>query len=133
MIKNNPTLLYISRANSQRRKIKNEEKLKKTLENLGIITIQLENLSLEQQIKTIYNARLIISTHGAGLTNLIFAQPGTKVIEFIPRKRFTQHYIKISTILNLQHFVIKYKGDYNDNLKININKFELFLRHIIRN
>lgn len=131
MIKNSPTYIYVSRVSSKVRKIKNEKEFKHSLEKFGIKTVKLEKENFEQQVNLFYNARLIISTHGAGLTNLTFAQPGTKVIEFIPEKRFAKHYVNISNILNLKHYIIQYKGDSNYNLKVNINNFELFLSRIM--
>ena len=41
--------------------------------------------SAEETMKMFYNARIIIGPHGAGLTNMLFARPGTFIIEGICR------------------------------------------------
>jgi capsular polysaccharide biosynthesis protein len=38
-------------------------------------------LSLSQQVEAFSNAEIILGPHGAGLTNIMFCNPGTKVIE----------------------------------------------------
>ena len=43
--------------------------------------IKLSELSFNEQIKIFNEAKIIIGSHGAGLTNLIFCEPSTKVIE----------------------------------------------------
>lgn len=131
MVKDATQYVYISRVNSKSRKIINETEFDNVLKRLGIKNIRLEFENFEQQVRLIHNAKLIISPHGAGLTNLIFAQPGTKVIEFIPEKRFSKHFIKISSILNLTHIIIRYKGDSKHNFKVNVEKFESFIRKFI--
>ena len=47
----------------------------------GWETVALENLSIREQIKTFAEASHVLAAHGAGLVNLLWCQPGTKVIE----------------------------------------------------
>ena len=44
--------------------------------------VQLEKLPIAEQMQLFAEAKYIISPHGAGLTNLLWSQPGPKVIEF---------------------------------------------------
>jgi hypothetical protein len=46
--------------------------------------IELEGLTLQDQIKYFYNAEKIISIHGSGLVWLNFCKENTKVIEIVP-------------------------------------------------
>lgn len=46
--------------------------------------IELEGLTLSEQIKYFYNAEKIISIHGSGLVWLNFCKENTKVIEIVP-------------------------------------------------
>jgi capsular polysaccharide biosynthesis protein len=39
--------------------------------------------SFEETLKIFYNAVLIVGPHGAGLSNMLFSQPGTIVLEII--------------------------------------------------
>jgi hypothetical protein len=47
----------------------------------GFETIELSNYSVADQMKIFDSATHVVSTHGAGLVNLLWCQQGTKVIE----------------------------------------------------
>jgi capsular polysaccharide biosynthesis protein len=74
-------LLYVSREKARVRRIKNEKELLGVLAPLGFECVDLADLSVSEQISLFSRARLVISPHGAGLTNLLFSRPGTKLIE----------------------------------------------------
>ncbi|WP_422012288.1 glycosyltransferase family 61 protein [Reyranella sp.] len=76
--------IYISRLDSLRRKMSNEEDLIKALEKLGVQHVSMTGQTLEQQMGLISNARLIVAPHGAGLTNILYATPGTHLYELFP-------------------------------------------------
>lgn len=71
--------IYISRSGS--RKLLNEAELEKPLVEAGYKIVQLEKLSVLDQMLLFKNARSIIAPHGAGLSNLVFTQ--AKVLELV--------------------------------------------------
>jgi capsular polysaccharide biosynthesis protein len=78
--------LYISRNKAPMRRIVNEEEVFKLLESYNFERVYCEDLSFEEQIELFGEAEVILSPHGADLTNMVFAPPGTQVIElFSPR------------------------------------------------
>lgn len=77
-------LLYVSRNDSGMRRILNEEQLLPGLRDLGFNIVMPAELSLLEQLLLFRNARVIVSAHGAGLTNLLFSQPGTSLVEIFP-------------------------------------------------
>jgi capsular polysaccharide biosynthesis protein len=44
----------------------------------------LEEITLEEQISADQGAEIVIGAHGAGLTNIIFCNPGAKVLQIVP-------------------------------------------------
>ncbi|BDG70201.1 hypothetical protein Rmf_01300 [Roseomonas fluvialis] len=76
--------IFITRADSARRPALNEKMLAAALTQRGYRAVALGAMSLVAQIATIRRARHIVALHGAGLTHLIFAQPGCRVIEIFP-------------------------------------------------
>ena len=78
-----PRRFYIDRRNSPNRPLVNEGEIIDALAGAGIIPIRLETLSLSAQAALFRQAELIVAPHGAGLTNLVFAPPGCRVVELV--------------------------------------------------
>ena len=53
-----------------------------------------------------YHARQIVSVHGAGLTNLVFAQPNTRVVEIFPPDLLEPIYFQIATLFDLHYELV---------------------------
>jgi capsular polysaccharide biosynthesis protein len=60
-------------------------------------------MSMPDQILLFQSAEFIISPHGAGLANLLFCEPGTKVIELMPVAEMRPFFWMISDKLDLVH------------------------------
>jgi capsular polysaccharide biosynthesis protein len=73
--------IYLSRRKATQRKLINEEEVINLLKEYEFSILELEQYSLDQQISLMHNAEIFVSMHGAGLTNMIFCKPGTKVLE----------------------------------------------------
>ena len=65
--------IFISRRKALGRRISNENEVLEALKPLGFTAYLLEEMSYIQQVKLFAQAKIIIAPHGAGLTNLIFA------------------------------------------------------------
>lgn len=77
-------LLYISRRDTSRRVLANEAELEDRLAALGVAPLIFTKMPLAEQIEAVRAARLIIAPHGAGLSHLITARPGTEILELMP-------------------------------------------------
>lgn len=73
--------IFISRENARRRRIANEPALWAELERRGFSKLRLEELTWAEQIAAFSAAKIVVAPHGAGLANLVFSSPGTRVIE----------------------------------------------------
>jgi len=74
-------LIYISRTKSDKRKITNEEELLPILHSYGFETVYCETLTLKEQVELFFETKVLIGNHGAGLTNMLFMQKKTAVLE----------------------------------------------------
>lgn len=77
--------VYLSREGARRRRVLNEGELWATLQPAGFVKVRLEDLTWPQQINAFRHAKVIVAPHGAGLANLAFCAPGTRVIELFNR------------------------------------------------
>ncbi|GAA3408545.1 DUF563 domain-containing protein [Paenibacillus hodogayensis] len=73
--------LYISRANTGKRRVLNEAELLPVLKRFGFDVVTPEHLPLDRQIELFASAEVIAGPHGSGLTNMVFSPPGTTVVE----------------------------------------------------
>ena len=70
----------------------------------GWETVVLENMTIKEQFKTFAEATHILAAHGAGLVNLLWCQPNTKIIEIQdPKMLHKKVYPILSHHLNLKH------------------------------
>ncbi len=83
--------IYISRGKADKRRIVNETKLFERLEQLGFKKYVLEDMTLDEQIELFYDAETVVSPHGAGLTNIIYADK-ISVFEIFPQQRIKPSY-----------------------------------------
>lgn len=96
-------LLIISRRKAARRRILNEELLNKALFPLGFREVILEEHTIQEQARLFASAHTIIATHGAALTNLVFASPGAQVIELFAPSRTYNNFQVLSHLMGLNY------------------------------
>lgn len=77
--------IYVTRgAAANNRAIVNEAAVLDLLGARGFEPVDPGAMSVVDQIRTFATAELIVSAHGAALTNLVFASPGAAVVELFP-------------------------------------------------
>ena len=81
-----PARVYLDRRGLDRRPgapscLLNEDEIIAALAPRGFVAVRLETLSLAGQIALFAAAETIVAPHGMGLTNLVYADPGCRVIE----------------------------------------------------
>ncbi|GAB2473700.1 hypothetical protein GCM10011375_25550 [Hymenobacter qilianensis] len=75
--------LYVSRARQRNRRLANEVAILPLLEQYNFEIIYFEGMSFSEQVWLMQEASVIMGMHGANLTNILFMQPNTTVIELI--------------------------------------------------
>jgi len=97
--------IYISREDATARRVSNKRQLNKLLDSYDIHTYSLGSLSVREQIDLFSQAELIVSPHGAGLTNILFAGQAAIVEMFGQRK--ASMYDRIAEHLNHDYRMIE--------------------------
>jgi hypothetical protein len=128
-VNQSPRRVFVTRMNATRRRILNEAEFKNLLKLYNIETVELSFDNPLDQVSFFRNAELIISVHGAALTNLIWSK-NAKVIEIFPENLRPKHYLNIASQmgLNYQPFIAS-KGNEREDFEIDIEKFRDFLSH----
>lgn len=75
-----------------------------------------EDLSLPEQISAFQHADTVVAQHGAGLANILFCRPGTRVIEITARShaRRAWDFAKLGIARGLEYHVVVIDADLDD-------------------
>ncbi len=95
--------LFISRAAARRRRLSNEPEVVAALAPLGFEAVRLEELSWAEQVACFRRAKVIVAPHGAGLANLAFCAPGTRVVEGFNRSHVNDCFWQIAALRGLEY------------------------------
>ena len=100
--------IYVTREDSNYRKIINEGDVVTLLREKGYKVINPQLYEIDEQIEIFSNAEKIIAPHGSNLANIIFCKPGTEIYEFTPsfrnnEKVLEDRYLNLSLINGLKH------------------------------
>lgn len=96
--------LYLSRSGTgYQRQLTNEDRLSKELETLGFEKVLPEQLTIAEQAQLFSEASIIISQHGAALSNTVFCERQTQVIEIFSPNYLCDCYWFLSQQMGLEH------------------------------
>ena len=107
--------LWISRKNSDYRRIKNEKEIIPILKKFNFEIVTPEDHSLKESASLFNSASVVGGLHGAGLTNMIFMQNGSSVIEV--RRDQDKHnncYFTLASELNIDYHYVNAISESND-------------------
>ncbi len=96
-------LIYVSREDAGWRRLINEDEILRRLVPLGFRKVVPSTLSVAEQARVFASARVVVAPHGAGNTNMLFAGPGTTLVEMVPAHVPNQSYYLL-TKLNDQRY-----------------------------
>ena len=97
--------LYISRGRAAKRRIANEEEVVEVLRRFDFRVVLAEDYTFEEQVELASRARLLVSNHGAGLTNMLFLRDGGRVLELRHRTDAVNNcYFTMASALGLEYF-----------------------------
>lgn len=111
--------LYLSRQGAKLRRIRNGDALETALAERNFEIFEANDRNHRKQIAQFASAKTVVAVHGAGLTNLLFCRPGTRVIEIFPGNFVKSPYWWMCRQLGLQHVpVIGGPGDYDQHFDV---------------
>jgi capsular polysaccharide biosynthesis protein len=102
--------VYISRGLAPYRRVLNEAEVIQFLRRHRFEEIRLEQLSMREQAESMASCEAVVAPHGAGLSNIVFCSPGTKIIEIFSPELVTGFFWKLSNQMDLDYYYILGKG-----------------------
>ncbi len=122
--------IYISRKNSETRRLKNEDEILTILAKYEFDIVDFDKLSFEDQLRYAVNSEIIVSAHGAGLTHMLWMKKKSKVLEIRTKNNCHDNcYFSLASDLGHDYFYIQAdktepnKSNHISDLVINKNDF----------
>ncbi|MFL5287064.1 MAG: glycosyltransferase family 61 protein [Rhodopila sp.] len=99
-----PRKLYVARTDTQRRQMRNEPALIGEMRRRGYEIVVPASLSFTEQVRLFRSASIVVGAHGAGLTNIIFCEPGTVVYELVPAAYPNAYFCNLALVCRLRYW-----------------------------
>ncbi|WP_309118204.1 glycosyltransferase family 61 protein [Paenibacillus sp.] len=103
--------LYISRGDARLRNVANEAEVAEMLSSYGFKAVTLGRMTVAEQVRAFATAEAIVAPHGAGLANLVFCRPGTRLLEFYSPNYVNPLYWYLSNQVGVRYFYLIGQGD----------------------
>ena len=107
--------IYITRGKARRRRVLNEEAVFGFLKANGFEKVVLEDLHLIDQVKLFQEARIVVASHGAGLTNSMYMQKGQTIIELKSDNNRYWCYFSLARVFGLKYYYSLNNGSTNNH------------------
>jgi len=131
--------IYITREKAQKRKIINESSLLPILKRYGFQIIAMEDFTFSEQYKIIAEANVLVSLHGAGLTNMLWLDGNkqSKVLEIRAKDDASNNcFFSLASDLDIDYYYcfaekVNNKSTQLTDFKIDPETFELVLEEVM--
>nr|WP_220572379.1 glycosyltransferase family 61 protein [Gluconobacter oxydans] len=125
LLRQQEKLLYISRQDTKTRPILNEEELIKRLQAIGFDILVSTGMPIYDQIRIFREAKIVVAGHGAGVSNMLYAHPGTILVELIQASYLNIGPMRLSQIAGCQYYsILSFKDGDNDGWYVDIENVE---------
>jgi len=131
--------IFIDRSDSiyDHCKLTNNKEIIDFLSEKNFKTYQVSKLNFFEQVYLFNNAKIIVGPHGAAFSNIIFSNPGLKIIELIPKNHPSIKCKKFSDLLGFEYtrvnldLVDNQNKDKTGDMKISIPQLSEILKNIL--
>jgi len=111
--------IYVSRVGFRRSFPWEGELIKVLTEALPRLrVIEGHRLTLNQQVDLFSRAELVIGTHGAGLSNIVFSPTSTRIVEIGSSSNFGDHFWRLSSLRKQQYSLVWIKPELTSGVSI---------------
>ena len=119
--------LYLTRgASRNNRTVLNDDEVQAALLSRGFELLDPSLLPIDEEMWTFAEADIVVSTHGAGLSNTLFMSPGSLVVELFPEHSVVPCYWKlVGTVPGVDYRHVPGIGD-----KIESNRQKILVKDI---
>lgn len=110
-------IIYVSRQDVKTRRMVNEPELCERLRELGAQIVVPGKHSMAEQIAIFTSAGLIVGPHGAGLTNIVFCEPGVTLYEIASGRNLNPCFANLAQLTGANYYAEAFPGESLDGAK----------------
>jgi hypothetical protein len=125
--------IYISRRLAPSRRIKNEELFEKKLAGLGFKILFTEDYNFQDKVQIFSDCKIVVSLHGAGLTNIITLDKNSIIVELVDKFHFSHCYKALANVIGLRYYSQLLSFDDLNNSIIDTDRAFEFIKNKILN
>jgi hypothetical protein len=103
--------IYVARTDTMRRRMRNEDVVIEEMSKRGFEIAIPGTLTFTEQVRLFRGASLVIGTHGAGMTNIVFCEPGTLVYELVPSHYTNACFCNLARICKLRYWADAFESE----------------------
>jgi hypothetical protein len=116
--------LYVARTDAPTRVMLNEAAVIEETQRRGYEIVTPGTLSFTEQVRLFRSASVIVGAHGAGLTNIVFCEPGTTVYELVPSNYANSCFCNLAMVCRLQYWADAFTGDGDPGIPPNLRNWK---------
>lgn len=127
--------IYITRKDASKRFVVNEEQVIALLAQRGFRVVVLTPLSTQEKIAIFSSAQVIVAPFGSGSANIVFSEPGTKLIELSPITVVDTYFWKLCSHGSIDYYELICEVEQppkeavgSDNLVVDLERLEATLQ-----
>ncbi|MBK9329835.1 MAG: glycosyltransferase family 61 protein [Sphingobacteriales bacterium] len=131
--------IFITRKNARYRRLLNEAEVIDYLSGKGFEIVTLEDLTVKEQIALFVNARNVIGTQGAGMSNMIYAVHARLLVTIIHEEHPDDAYFNLTNMYGTDCYYFQCPGagnfsyKNNDDITADMNKLKAVCEKYIFN
>jgi capsular polysaccharide biosynthesis protein len=108
--------LFLSRRRARSRRLTNEDEVLAAL-GADFELVELETLGLKEETSLLSEASVVVATHGAGLTNLLFCNRPTAVVELVHEDAAPHTFRRMAGLLGHPYMAVTCEPERRTDLK----------------
>jgi len=103
--------IYVARTDATSRQMRNEAVVIEEVRKRGYEVIPPGTLGFQEQVQLFRSARIVVGPHGAGMTNIVFCEPGTIIYELAPSHYTNSCFVNLGMICDLRYWQDAFESD----------------------
>lgn len=97
---------YLTRSDRWTRGVQNEDAVRAMLARRGFEPLVMDDRTVAEQARLVASAEAVVGLHGAALANLVFARPGTRVVELMPGNVRGWNFARLAVAAGLPYDIV---------------------------